>query len=143
MPRVVESLRTVGSHCECAAGLRCAGPDLQPACPHVLQTSFLSGSVLEDTRACFNGDHDDRASRRYLFTLIARNPWGTWRSRSCPMPGDESRGHGTRDGSGAVVGSSGGSWSHEARDNSRVPVLEDRSRETRGHMHPSYFSSLT
>jgi hypothetical protein len=35
LPGVVEPPRTVASHCEHAADLRCAGSVLQPACPHV------------------------------------------------------------------------------------------------------------
>jgi hypothetical protein len=77
-------------------------------------TPSLSCSALKDTRARPDGDHDGRAGRRYLFTLIARStrprgtwqpcsypvlgggtwsPGGTWRSRSCPVSGDGSRGH--------------------------------------------------
>jgi hypothetical protein len=34
----------------------------------------LSRSALEDTRARPDGDYDGRATRWYLFTLIARSP---------------------------------------------------------------------
>jgi hypothetical protein len=36
LPRVVEPLRTVATHCERAAGLRCVGAVLQSVWPHVL-----------------------------------------------------------------------------------------------------------
>jgi hypothetical protein len=79
MPRVVEPLCTVANHCERTAGLRCAGPVLQPACrmPCRRAAPPLSRNALEDTCVRpppLDRDHDDRVDKEYLFTLIARVP---------------------------------------------------------------------
>jgi hypothetical protein len=77
----------VANHCERVAGLRCAGPVLQPACVHVLlafnglPAARLVGAqrhprhiVPWKIRACPpDGDHDGRVAKGYLFTLIARD----------------------------------------------------------------------
>jgi hypothetical protein len=62
-----------------------------------------------------------------------RGPWwqelepqGTCWSRSCPVLGDGSRGHGARDGLGAAAGLGGRRWSHEARDGSELPCARRR-----------------
>jgi hypothetical protein len=91
---------------------------------------------LKDMRARPNGDHDGRAARRYLFTLIARSscPRGTWRSRSCAVPGDGSRGHGARGGPGAATGPGGGSWSHEAHGGPGAVLCQETGAEATGHV---------
>jgi hypothetical protein len=108
---------------------------------HALQANGASRSALEDTHARPDIDHDGRAVRWYLFTLIARSsyPRGTWQPQSCPVPGggswspggtwrSQSRpalgggswGHRAHGGLGAAMGPGGGSWSHDAR---AVPEL--------------------
>jgi hypothetical protein len=48
-----------------------------------------------------------------------------WQLRSCPLPGDGSRGHGTRDGPGAIAGPGGGSWNHEAHGGSGAALCQE------------------
>jgi hypothetical protein len=77
----------MATHCERAAGLRCAGIVLQSAWPHVLlvfngsSAAHLAGA---HRRPCLiapwkihappDGDHDGQVAIKYLFTLMARNP---------------------------------------------------------------------
>jgi hypothetical protein len=82
-----EPLCIVATHCERAAGLRCAGAVLQSACPHVLLA--FNGPLA----ACLAGarhrpcvvapwkiharpdrDHDGQIAKGYLFTLMAHSP---------------------------------------------------------------------
>jgi hypothetical protein len=42
--------------------------------PYRRTSSSLSHSTLEDTRVCPDRDHDGRAARWYLFTLIDHSP---------------------------------------------------------------------
>jgi hypothetical protein len=87
LPRVVEPLGIVATHCERAAGLHCAGVVLQSAYPHILLVFNGSPAArLVDTwcRPCLlepwkilvdlDGNHDGRVTRGYLFSLMAHRP---------------------------------------------------------------------
>jgi hypothetical protein len=48
--------------------------------------------------------------------------------------GDGNRGHGARDGPGAVTGPGGRSWSHEAHDGPRAVLCQETGAGATGHV---------
>jgi hypothetical protein len=86
LPRVVEPLRTVATHCERVAGLHYTGAVLQFPYPHILLAFNVSPAARLagawrypchvapwKIRVRLDGDHDVHVARGYLFILMAHN----------------------------------------------------------------------
>jgi hypothetical protein len=112
LPRVVEALRTVATHCERAAGSRCSGAVLQFVWPHVLLAFNVSPAARiagARRRPCHVTPLKIRVCPDHgIFVYFndpqpVEPPWDTWQLRSCPESGGESWSYGAHDGSGAAL----------------------------------------